>query len=83
MTDTASVAEWYDANTEGEHGRLQLFGLEYAISLRAISQCIARIQREKGLTKLEILDVGGGTGRYCKILPGPLCTTREMHRPGH
>lgn len=76
MTDTASVAAWYDANAEGEHGRLQQFGLEFAISLAAISQCIARIQRDTGAANLEILDLGGGTGRYCKptfSLPSVVC----------
>lgn len=80
MTDTATVAEWYDANAEGEHNRLQQFGLEYAISLTVISQCIARIQQDKGLTSLEILDLGGGTGRYCTCFsPDPYLHVPETH----
>lgn len=66
MTDTKAVSEWYDANAENEHDRLQHFGLEYALSLRAINQCIASIQSQQQPPRpLKILDLGGGTGRYC------------------
>jgi hypothetical protein len=67
MTDTGAVARWYNDNAEGEHSRLQLFGLEYAISLKGILSCIETLQRDENDRKLEILDVGGGTGRYGRL----------------
>ena len=67
MTDTAAVAAMYDRKPQQEHQRLKIFALEYAISMHAILDCIEQIKRAKGITRLSVLDLGGGTGRYCNI----------------
>ncbi|RDW87863.1 hypothetical protein BP5796_03557 [Coleophoma crateriformis] len=63
MTDTSIVADWYDKNTDLEHTRLISCGLEFAVSLRIILQCIDQMRRA-GAEPKEVLDLGGGTGRY-------------------
>lgn len=65
MTDTAAVAAMYDFKPQQEHQRLTIFALEYAISMHAILNCIEKIKSAKGITQLSVLDLGGGTGRYC------------------
>jgi hypothetical protein len=64
MTDTSAVASWYDQNADGEHKRLQNLHLEFAISLHVILQCVQTLQDQRPQTKLQVLELGGGTGRY-------------------
>ncbi|KAJ0423220.1 S-adenosyl-L-methionine-dependent methyltransferase [Aspergillus carlsbadensis] len=61
MTDTTKVATWYDQNAGLEHGRLKNCRLEFSISWRLITQYTEKLRANK---PLEILDLGGGTGRY-------------------
>ncbi|KFY46180.1 hypothetical protein V495_02613 [Pseudogymnoascus sp. VKM F-4514 (FW-929)] len=61
MTDTATVAKWYNANAGLEHNRLISNRLEFAISLRIVQQTLSSLL-PTGPKK--ILDLGGGTGRY-------------------
>ncbi|KAL2863511.1 class I SAM-dependent methyltransferase [Aspergillus lucknowensis] len=62
MTETASVAKWYNENAALEHDRLIACRLEFSISWRIITQYL------DGNKPLEILDLGGGTGRYATKL---------------
>lgn len=55
------TAKWYDQNAETEHRRLMDNPLEFAISMRAIMETIEKYPNPQNL---EILDLGGGTGRY-------------------
>ena len=71
MTDTTATATWYNDNAQGEHDRLTTFALEYAVSLHVILDCIESLKREMNIDKLKILDLGGGTGRYCEAFPPP------------
>jgi ubiquinone/menaquinone biosynthesis C-methylase UbiE len=65
MTDTKKVATWYDQNATMEHDRLNNCRLEFSISWRVITQCLSQLETND---PLEILDLGGGTGRYGKLL---------------
>jgi hypothetical protein len=65
MTDTAKIARFYNENAHAEHERLQVFRLEYQVSLHIILESINRLgERFPGQKSLNILDLGGGTGRY-------------------
>ena len=87
MTDTTAVGQWYDANAEREHERLGQFSMEFALSMRAIQRCIDTIRQERygGLSALlKILDLGGGTGRYCTLSRLPFyrrLTNNASRRP--
>ncbi|OBT61638.1 hypothetical protein VE03_08854 [Pseudogymnoascus sp. 23342-1-I1] len=61
MTDTATVAGWYNANADLEHNRLIDNRLEFAISLHIIQQSLSSLLPTG---PKRILDLGGGTGRY-------------------
>ncbi|KAL3492144.1 S-adenosyl-L-methionine-dependent methyltransferase [Aspergillus germanicus] len=61
MTDTQKVASWYDQNAGQEHDRLSTCRLEFSISWRVITLYLEQLGANKAL---EILDLGGGTGRY-------------------
>ncbi|CEL03833.1 hypothetical protein ASPCAL04973 [Aspergillus calidoustus] len=61
MTDTKKVAIWYDQNARMEHDRLNNCRLEFSISWRVVTQCLSQLETND---PLEILDLGGGTGRY-------------------
>ncbi|KAL3443139.1 S-adenosyl-L-methionine-dependent methyltransferase [Aspergillus insuetus] len=65
MTDTRKIATWYDQNAGLEHDRLNSCRLEFSISFRVITQYLDQVGTNK---PLEILDLGGGTGRYGKSL---------------
>ncbi|OBT99630.1 hypothetical protein VE01_02833 [Pseudogymnoascus verrucosus] len=62
MTSTSTVAGWYNANANLEHNRLITNRLEFAISLHIIQQSLSSLPPTTG--PKEILDLGGGTGRY-------------------
>lgn len=65
MTDTAKIARFYNENVHAEHERLQVFKLEYRVSLHIILESIKHLgERFPGQKSLNILDLGGGTGRY-------------------
>lgn len=61
MTDTATVAGWYNNNSNIEHNRLIDNRLEFAISLRVIQETLSYLGSSG---PKRILDLGGGTGRY-------------------
>ncbi|KAF7171814.1 hypothetical protein CNMCM5623_004145 [Aspergillus felis] len=61
MTDVHQIATWYDQNAALEHERLTSCRLEFSITRRIIAQYLDQLGRHKAL---EILDLGGGTGRY-------------------
>jgi ubiquinone/menaquinone biosynthesis C-methylase UbiE len=61
MTDAHRIATWYDQNAALEHERLTSCRLEFSISWRIITQHLDQLGRDRAL---EILDLGGGTGRY-------------------
>jgi len=64
-TDTAKIARFYNENAQIEHERLQVFKLEYQISLHFILEALKELEeRLPGQTSCSILDIGGGTGRY-------------------
>jgi predicted TPR repeat methyltransferase len=65
MTDIQRVATWYDQNAGQEHDRLNTCRLEFSISWRVITQCLDKLGAKKAF---EILDLGGGTGRYGESL---------------
>jgi S-adenosylmethionine-dependent methyltransferase len=54
------VEKWYDANARCEEHRLDEGRLEFEVTKRVISSCIAGL----GQKVVKILDVGGGPGRY-------------------
>ncbi|KAG2416277.1 hypothetical protein HFD88_007492 [Aspergillus terreus] len=61
MTDTHRIATWYNENAALEHERLTSCRLEFSITWRIITQYLGQPGQDR---KLEILDLGGGTGRY-------------------
>ncbi|KFZ16636.1 hypothetical protein V501_02123 [Pseudogymnoascus sp. VKM F-4519 (FW-2642)] len=61
MTDTSTVAGWYNTNANLEHNRLITNRLEFAISLHTIQQSLSSLPPPE---PKQILDLGGGTGRY-------------------
>ena len=65
MTDTAAVAAMYDSKPQQEHQRLTVFALEYAVSNHIITECVEKLKHKRGIARLSVLDLGGGTGRYC------------------
>lgn len=71
-TDTVTVQNFYatPATAELEHQRLLSSRggrLEFALSLRAILGCVDVLTTGAPTSKaLEVLDLGGGTGRYCR-----------------
>lgn len=60
MSNKTLVEKWYDANARCEEHRLDESCLEFEITKRVISNCIA----ELGQKVVKILDIGGGPGRY-------------------
>lgn len=65
MTDASLVARFYDGNASAEHRRLIDNPLEYSVTLKAILDTIALLPSGK---PLKIADIGGGTGRYGKVV---------------
>ncbi|GIJ83047.1 hypothetical protein Asppvi_001564 [Aspergillus pseudoviridinutans] len=65
MTDVHQIATWYDQNAALEHERLTSCRLEFSITWRIITQYLDQLGRDR---PLEILDLGGGTGRYALLL---------------
>lgn len=60
MSNKTLVEKWYDANARCEEHRLDEGRLEFEVTKRIINSCIANL----GQKKANILDVGGGPGRY-------------------
>lgn len=60
MSNKTLVERWYDANARCEEHRLDEGRLEFEVTKRVIGSCIANLVQ----TKVKILDVGGGPGRY-------------------
>lgn len=61
-----SVAEgFYDNNALTEEHRLDDARLEFEVTKRAISSCIALL----GIPRADIVDIGGGPGRYGTSAP--------------
>ncbi|KAL5365840.1 S-adenosyl-L-methionine-dependent methyltransferase [Aspergillus floccosus] len=65
MTDTSETATWYNQNAALEHERLASCPLEFSITWRIITQYLGQLGKDN---KLEVLDLGGGTGRYALLL---------------
>jgi len=69
------VETWYDGHTELEEHRLDDCRLEFEVTMRVISSCIANLK----LDRVEILDIGGGPGRYGKMAhPSPRVEDKEI-----
>lgn len=64
METRTLVETWYDDHAKNEALRLDDGRLEMAVTLRQIDECI----KNMSVKKAQILDIGGGPGRYCKTL---------------
>jgi S-adenosylmethionine-dependent methyltransferase len=60
MSTKALVEDYYDAHAEAEQRRLDEARLEYEVTKRIISTCITSL----GVQNANIIDIGGGPGRY-------------------
>ena len=60
-TDTAKIAHWYDLKTLWEWERTQTSCMEFAVTLRAVTEHAPR-------PPAAVLDLGGGPGRYALAL---------------
>lgn len=60
MAENDLVERWYDAHAEVEEHRLDEGRLEFEVTKRIINSCLSQLH----LLRANILDVGGGSGRY-------------------
>lgn len=60
MATKALVEDWYDAHAEAEEHRLDDARLEFEVTKRVISDCIISL----GVKEANVIDIGGGPGRY-------------------
>ncbi|EUC44490.1 hypothetical protein COCMIDRAFT_98060 [Bipolaris oryzae ATCC 44560] len=76
MTEKTLVEKWYDAHAEAEEHRLDEGRLEFEVTKRITNSCLSTL----GLHRANILDVGGGPGRYAIALAtqGHLVTLNDL-----
>lgn len=60
MAGKTLVEKWYDARAEVEEHRLDEGRLEFEVTKSVINSCLSTLC----LRRANILDVGGGPGRY-------------------
>jgi len=60
MAGKTLVERWYDAHAEVEEHRLDQGRLEFEVTKWIINSCLSKLC----LRRANILDVGGGPGRY-------------------
>jgi S-adenosylmethionine-dependent methyltransferase len=60
MATKALVEDYYDTHASVEEARLNEARLEYEVTKRIISTCITSL----GVQHANIIDIGGGPGRY-------------------
>jgi hypothetical protein len=65
-TNTKLNGEFCNTNAQLEHTRLIENQIEYRITLNAIQNSIDSFA-DRGVGSCQILDLGGGTGRYSEI----------------
>lgn len=73
MATKALVEDYYDAHAEAEQRRLDEARLEYEVTKRIIRNCITSL----GVQHANIIDIGGGPGRYGT--KSHQHTTRTLH----
>jgi S-adenosylmethionine-dependent methyltransferase len=60
MAGKTLVEKWYDAHAEIEEHRLDEGRLEFEVTMWIINSCLSKLRSHRA----NILDLGGGPGRY-------------------
>lgn len=68
MAEKTLVEKWYDARAEIEEHRLDEGRLEFEVTKRISNSCLSKLN----LHRANILDIGGGPGRYGLAQPIPI-----------